>query len=79
MRDPLARRRVEIVKTGPDATIVWNPGAARARTLPDLGTDEWPTFLCVESGNVGRGAVTVASGARHRLAVSIRSEPWHGA
>jgi glucose-6-phosphate 1-epimerase len=77
VRDPLARRRVEIVKTGSDATVVWNPGAARA--LPDLGGDEWPAFLCVESGNVGLCAVTVAPGARHQLAVSIRSEPWHGA
>ena len=77
VRDPVARRRLEIVKTGSEATVVWNPGAARA--LPDLGGDEWPRFLCVESGNVGRGAVTVAPGARHRLTVSIRCEPWHGA
>ena len=77
VRDPAARRRLEIAKTGSEATVVWNPGAARA--LPDLARDEWPRFLCVESGNVGRGAVTVAPGARHRLTVSIRSEPWHGA
>jgi D-hexose-6-phosphate mutarotase len=77
VRDPVGRRRLEIVKTGSEATVVWNPGAARA--LPDLAADEWPRFLCVESGNVGRGAVTVDPGARHRLTVSIRSEPWHGA
>jgi glucose-6-phosphate 1-epimerase len=77
VRDPVARRRLEIVKTGSEATVVWNPGAAR--TLPDLGGDEWPRFLCVESGNVGRGAVTLAPGARHQLTVSIRSEPWLGA
>ena len=52
--------------------------APRAR-CPISAADEWPRFLCVESGNVGRGAVTVAPGARHRLTVSIRSEPWHGA
>lgn len=77
--DPRARRRVEIVKAGSDATVVWNPGPVRARTLPDLGADEWPTFVCVESGNVGRRAVTVAAGASHRLAVSLRSEPWETA
>jgi D-hexose-6-phosphate mutarotase len=77
VRDPVARRRLEIVKTGSAATVVWNPGAARA--LPDLGGDEWLRFLCVESGNVGRGAVTVSPGACHRLTVNIRSEPWHGA
>jgi glucose-6-phosphate 1-epimerase len=77
VHDPVARRRLEIAKTGSEATVVWNPGAARA--LPDLGGDEWPRFLCVESGNVGPGAVTVAPGACHRLTVSIRSEPWPGA
>jgi glucose-6-phosphate 1-epimerase len=76
--DPVAHRRVEISKTGSDATVVWNPGAARARALPDLGDEEWREFVCVESGNVGRGAVTVAPGARHCLAVRIRSEPWDG-
>ncbi len=60
IQDPVAHRRLKIVKTGSEATVVWNPGVARA--LPDLGGDEWPRFLCVESGNVGRGAVTVAPG-----------------
>jgi glucose-6-phosphate 1-epimerase len=70
---------VEIAKTGSDATIVWNPGPVRARALPDLDDDEWRGFVCVESGNVGRGAVTVAPGAGHRLSVRIQSEPWNGA
>jgi D-hexose-6-phosphate mutarotase len=77
--DPRARRRVTIAKTGSDATVVWNPGPAPARALPDLGDDEWRSFVCVESGNVGRGAVTVAPGAGHRLSVRIDSEPWDGA
>ena len=64
VRDPVARRRLEIVKTGSEATVVWNPGAARA--LPDLGADEWPRFLCVESGNVG---------ARRRHRGSRRAPP----
>jgi glucose-6-phosphate 1-epimerase len=77
--DPSARRRVEIVKTGSDATVVWNPGPVQARAFPDLGADEWQTFVCVESGNVGRRAVTVATGTSHRLSVSLRSEPWETA
>ena len=77
--DPRARRRVEIAKSGSAATVVWNPGPERARILTDLGDDEWRRFVCVESGNVGRGAVTVAPGARHRLSIRIQSEPWDGA
>lgn len=75
VEDPGARRHLEVAKTGSMATVVWNPGPARARVLPDLRDDEWPAFLCVESGNVGAGAVTLAPGDRHRLAVSIRSTP----
>jgi glucose-6-phosphate 1-epimerase len=77
--DRRARRRVTIDKTGSDATVVWNPGPAPARALPDLGDDEWRGFVCVESGNIGRGAVTVEPGAGHRLSVRIQSEPWDGA
>jgi glucose-6-phosphate 1-epimerase len=77
--DPVNARRLEVVKTGSAATVVWNPGPIRARALPDLGDEEWPAFLCVESGNVGRAGVTIAGGARHRLTVGLRSAPWHGA
>jgi D-hexose-6-phosphate mutarotase len=73
--DPIARRRVEIAKTGSDATVVWNPGPARA--LPDLDDDEWRAFVCIESANVRGGAVTVAPDATHRLSVRIHSEPWN--
>jgi glucose-6-phosphate 1-epimerase len=77
--DPVARRCVEIVKTGSDATVVWNPGAIRAQALADLDADEWREFVCVESGNVGHRAVTVNTGGRHRLTVGIHSTPWHAA
>ena len=77
--DPGAQRRVEIAKTGSDATIVWNPGPDGVRAFPDLGADEWREFVCVESGNVGRGAVTVPPGGRHELSVRIQSAPWRGA
>jgi glucose-6-phosphate 1-epimerase len=59
--------------------VVWNPGPERPRILADLGDDDWRRFVCVESGNVGRGAVTVAPGAGHRRSIRIQSEPWDGA
>ena len=77
VEDPGGRRRLEVTKTGSASTVVWNPGAERARALPDLGDDEWPDFVCVESGNVGSGgAVHLAPGAGHRLDVSVRALPW---
>ncbi len=75
--DPVERRRIAVAKTGSEATVVWNPSAARV--LPDLGAAEWARFLCVESGNVGARAITLDPGARHRLTVDLSSEPWNGA
>ena len=46
--------------------------------LPDLQPDEWTRFVCVESGNVGARAVTLAPGARHRLGVALRSDAGRG-
>jgi glucose-6-phosphate 1-epimerase len=77
--DPVGRRRLEVTKTGSASTVVWNPGPERARALPDLGDDEWPHFVCVESGNVGAGgAVRLEPGARHHLDVSVRAVAWDG-
>jgi glucose-6-phosphate 1-epimerase len=77
--DPAGRRRITVTKQASASTVVWNPGPERARALPDLGDDEWPGFLCIESGNVGAaGVVHLAAGARHRLDVDIRAMPWDG-
>jgi glucose-6-phosphate 1-epimerase len=79
VEDPGQRRRLEVTKTGSASTVVWNPGPERARSLPDLGDDEWPDFVCVESGNVGGGgAIHLAPGGCHRLAVSVRAVPGDG-
>ena len=79
MEDPGGRRRLEVTKTGSGSTVVWNPGPERARALPDLGDDEWPDFVCIESGNVGSGgAVHLASGGHHRLDVSVSAVAWDG-
>jgi glucose-6-phosphate 1-epimerase len=29
--------------------VVWNPHIARAAAIPDLGNDDWPEFICVET------------------------------
>ena len=41
--------------------VVWNPGAAKARALPDLPDDGWLDYLCVEAAAIGT-AVTVEPG-----------------
>ena len=35
--------------------------------MADMGDDEWPEMLCVESGNVWHNAITLAPGESHTL------------
>ena len=72
--DPVLQRRIHIAKLGSQSTIVWNPWAARAAQMGDLGTDGWKSFVCVESGNALENAVTVPAGQSHTLAVEYRVE-----
>lgn len=49
VRDLAEERAVVIRKHGfPDA-VVWNPGAAKAREISDLGEDAYRRFVCVEA------------------------------
>lgn len=69
--DPVLRRMLTVHKTGAPSTVVWNPWIEKTARLSDLGADEWPRFLCVESGCVADDAVTLAPGAAHDLQVRI--------
>lgn len=72
--DPAWQRRIHINKIGSQSTVVWNPWAARAAQMGDLGKDGWQSFVCVESGNALENAVTVAPGKVHTLAVEYTVE-----
>jgi len=69
LRDPGGGRALRIETTGAPSTVVWNPAPAKTATLADLAPDAWRRFVCVESGAIGAGRVTLAPTARHRLAV----------
>ena len=70
--DPVLNRRILIRKQNSDNTVVWNPWAEKAAAMSDLGADEWKRFVCVETANVGKGAVEVAPGHSHTMSVRIR-------
>ena len=55
--DPVLARRLRVEKQGSHATVLWNPGRDRARTMRDIGKDGWRGFVCVETANVGPHAV----------------------
>jgi len=71
--DPVWNRRLIVEKTGSDSTVVWNPWIERSKAFKDLGDEEWPGFLCVETCNVKENAVMLAPGQTHILSAVIAS------
>jgi glucose-6-phosphate 1-epimerase len=63
------RAPLRIDTDGAASTVVWNPGPRKAATLGDVDPDGFRRFVCIESGNVGAGRITVAPGARHTTTV----------
>jgi glucose-6-phosphate 1-epimerase len=74
VRDPGLGRTITIEKEGSGTTVVWNPWIAKAKAMPDFGDDEWPHMICVETANVGDGAVRLEAGRSHQMKVRIRVE-----
>jgi D-hexose-6-phosphate mutarotase len=60
-------RSVQVSKAGSGTTVVWNPWVDKARSLPDLGDDEWTGMVCVEVSNIGDAAVRLEPGGSHTL------------
>jgi glucose-6-phosphate 1-epimerase len=75
INDPVMSRRVRIAKENSMTTVVWNPWTEKARKLTDLGEEEWPHMLCVETCNVGDFAVSLAPGQQHAMKATISVTP----
>ena len=52
-------RMTILAEEGFHDVVVWNPGPDKARVLADLPDHDWPHFLCVEAGAIGRPVVLV--------------------
>jgi D-hexose-6-phosphate mutarotase len=75
--DAPLRRRIHITQSGARSAVVWNPWAAKAARMGDLGAGVdgqggWRQMLCVESANALQNTVTLAAGATHQLAALYR-------
>lgn len=72
IEDSALRRRIHVSKENSLATVVWNPWSEKIKAMSDMGDDEWKQFVCVETCNVGKHAVTLAPGAQHRMKALVR-------
>jgi glucose-6-phosphate 1-epimerase len=67
LRDPVLQRRTRVAKENSRTTVVWNPWAAKAHSLPDLPHDEWMQMICIETSNVSDCAVDLEPGQQHKM------------
>jgi len=70
LHDPVGRRRITVVKTNSDTTVVFNPW----KEMADMGPDEWHEMLCVETVNASESPVTLAQGKTHTMQAVISVE-----
>lgn len=70
VHDP-ERADILVRKEGSLSTVIWNPWQAKAESLPDLGGDQWPGMVCVETANVEENVVALAPGASHIMRAVI--------
>lgn len=73
VHDPGWGRTTRVEKTGSASTVIWNPGPARAKEMPDLGDEEYLQMICVECGNVADDAVTLPPGATTSMQMILSS------
>lgn len=73
VEDGQRARSIVLNKTGSHSTVVWNPWAAKAERLGDMGPDGYRRMVCVETANAGDDVATIAPGGTHALSVTITS------
>lgn len=70
VRDAALGREIIARPSGSSRTVVWNPGAEGAATMPDIPDDAWPSFVCVEAAVAKDGFVALPAGATVTLAAT---------
>jgi glucose-6-phosphate 1-epimerase len=69
--DPVLGRRTRVAKENSRTTVVWNPWVQKARSLQDLGDDQWMQMICIETSNVSDFAVDLAPGQQHKMSALV--------
>ena len=72
LQAPALGRQVDLQTSDARSTIVWNPWPAKTARLSQMAPDDWQTFCCVETANCKENTVTLAPGARHEMALTLR-------
>ena len=74
IEDKGLNRQIKIAKQSSDSAVVWNPGPEIVKGFADIPDDQWPTFVCVEAGNIFDNAVKIPAGQKHKLTMQLSSQ-----
>lgn len=74
LSDPVLQRGIKVAKQNSRTTVIWNPWRAKAAELKDLGMDQWKSMLCIEVTNVGKYAVELQPGQKHKMQARVKLE-----
>ena len=72
--DLKSQRRIRLLKTNSNNTVVWNPWREGTAKIRDLGGEEWTEFLCVEASNIRDAAFTLPPGQEHKMTAILSVE-----
>lgn len=64
-------RKVSLRTSNAGSAIVWNPWPNKTARLSQMHQDDWRSFACIESANVGESQVTLAPGAHHEMTLTL--------
>lgn len=67
-------RKINVEKSGSRVTVVWNPAEATSKTMADMATTGYQTFVCVEPANAYEGIdiILLEAGQSHCLGTTIK-------
>lgn len=73
MQDVGNQRQIIIEKDNASSCVVWNPGSETVKGFADIKDEDWPTFACVEAGNVLDNVITLEAGQTHVFSMTLSS------
>ena len=75
LHDPALGRRLVVTTEGAANLVVWNPWAAKAADVADIGDDDWERFVCIEGANAFENAVSLEPGQSHTTTYRVEVQP----
>lgn len=71
LRASALQRAVRLQTNNARSAIVWNPWPNKTARLSQMHTDDWRSFCCIESANVGDNRVELSPGESHTMTLKL--------